>query len=285
MILIPIYISSFKFKKTTFFNLDKDNKKSVIVYIKDKNLYLDLEDYVVGVVAAEMPASFDKEALKAQAVASRSYLLSKYKSNIVKISSTINDQVFQTNDELKIKWGEAYDKYHEKILKAVNETKGEVVSRDGKTLKTYYFSMSNGKTENSKSVFGDNTFISVDSPLENNNLKNFEVVKEFTKEDLLKILNLNDIVIQNVTKNDTNHVDNIIVTNKKYKGTEFRKLLGLRSTDFDILEKEGKYYITTRGYGHGVGMSQYGANEMAKHGYKYEDIINHYYQNSELTKI
>lgn len=285
---MPISISSFKFKKATFFNsdlLEKEDNNQIIVHIKDKDLYLDLEDYVIGVVGAEMPASFDSEALKAQAVASRSYAMSFLNNNIIEIRSTISDQVYHTNNELANKWKNDYDKYYNKIKDAVDNTKGEIVSRKGKVLRTYYFSMSNGKTENSKNVFNVSTFLSVDSPYENKNLKNFEVVKEFSEEELLKILGLSSFEVQNVTRNDTNHVDNIVITNKRYKGTEFRKLLGLRSTDFDIKKEGDKYLITTRGYGHGVGMSQYGANEMAKKGFNYKDIINHYYQNVDMIKI
>ncbi len=289
MLLLPISISSFKYKETTFFKpleeKTKEKEEIMIVHLKDKDLYLDLEDYVLGVVSAEMPASFNVEALKAQAVASRSYAVSKNSNNIIEISSTINDQVYQTNLELKNKWGSDYQKYFDKIKEAVNTTKGILVTRDGKVLKTYYFSMSNGKTENSQDVFNVPTFLSVDSPYENNTLKNFEVTKEFTIDKLLELLNLNSFEVQNVTRNDTNHVDNIVISNKKFKGTEFRKLLGLRSTDFDIKKEGDKYLITTRGYGHGVGMSQYGANEMAKNGYNYEEIINHYYQNIDLVKI
>ncbi len=285
---MPISISSFKFKKATFFKsdlLEKEDNNQIIVHIKDKDLYLDLEDYVIGVVGAEMPASFDSEALKAQAVASRSYAMSFLNNNIIEIRSTISDQVYHTNNELANKWKNDYDKYYNKIKDAVDNTKGEIVSRKGKVLRTYYFSMSNGKTENSKNVFNVSTFLSVDSPYENKNLKNFEVVKEFSEEELLKILGLSSFEVQNVTRNDTNHVDNIVITNKRYKGTEFRKLLGLRSTDFDIKKEGDKYLITTRGYGHGVGMSQYGANEMAKKGFNYKDIINHYYQNVDMIKI
>ncbi len=284
--LVPIYISSFKYKETTFFEYQNiSSNKNVIVHLKDKDLYLDLEDYVIGVIGAEMPASFSKEALKAQAVASRSFAMSKEENNLIEISSTVSDQVYYTNDELIKKWGSDYKKYYNKLLEAAYSTKGEVVTRDGNILRTYYFSMSNGKTENSMNVFNVSTFLSVDSPYENSSLKNFEVEKEFSKEELLKILNLSEIIIQNVTINDTGHVDNIVITNKKFKGTEFRKLLNLRSTDFEIKESGDVFLIKTRGYGHGVGMSQYGANEMAKKGYDYREIINHYYQNSEMTKI
>ena len=290
--LVPIYISSFKVKETTFFNNDtskvisKNNKnsKTVIVYVKDKDLYLDLEDYVTGVVAAEMPALFDEEALKAQAVASRSYAMSSVKNHIITISSSISDQVYKTNYELSDNWQGNYDKYFKKIQEAVRETENLVIKRDNKILRTYYFSMSNGYTENSLAVFNENTFESVSSSLEQK-LSNYLKTVTFTKNELCKLLKLDDINIQNIKRNETNHVDKIIINNKEFTGVEFRKLLNLRSTDFEIEEDNGKYIIATKGYGHGVGMSQYGANEMAKIGKKYEEILNHYYKNTEIKKI
>ena len=276
LFLIPIYISSFK-EETTFF-------KPIIVHLSDKDLYLDLEDYIVGVVAAEMPASFHDEALKAQAVASRSFALAKLKDNMVNLSSSINDQVYQTNYELYDKWKDNYDNYYKKIQLAVMKTKDLVIKRDGKILKTYYFSMSNGMTENSNTVFKENTFESVDSHLDKN-LKNYEVQKEVSADELKKVLNLNNIEIGNITRNKTNHVDTIVISGKEYGGIEFRKLLNLRSTDFDIIKVGNKIIITTRGYGHGVGMSQYGANEMARQGDSFEKILMHYYQKTTLSKI
>ncbi len=290
--LVPIYISSFKVKETTFFNNDTSkeisktnkNSKTVIVYVKDKDLYLDLEDYVTGVVAAEMPALFDEEALKAQAVASRSYAMSSVKNHIITISSSISDQVYKTNYELSDNWQGNYDKYFKKIKEAVRETENLVIKRDNKILRTYYFSMSNGYTENSLAVFNENTFESVSSSLEQK-LSNYLKTVTFTKNELCKLLKLDDINIQNIKRNETNHVDKIIINNKEFTGVEFRKLLNLRSTDFEIEEDNGEYIIATKGYGHGVGMSQYGANEMAKIGKKYEEILNHYYKNTEIKKI
>lgn len=290
--LVPIYISSFKVKETTFFNNDtskvisKNNKnsKTVIVHVKDKDLYLDLEDYVTGVVAAEMPALFDEEALKAQAVASRSYAMSSVKNHIITISSSISDQVYKTNYELSDNWQGNYDKYFKKIQEAVRETENLVIKRDNKILRTYYFSMSNGNTENSLAVFNENTFESVSSSLEQK-LSNYLKTATFTKNELCKLLKLDDINIQNIKRNETNHVDKIIINNKEFTGVEFRKLLNLRSTDFEIEEDNGEYIVATKGYGHGVGMSQYGANEMAKTGKKYEEILNHYYKNTEIKKI
>lgn len=290
--LVPIYISSFKVKETTFFNNDTSkvisktnkNSKTVIVHVKDKDLYLDLEDYVTGVVAAEMPALFDEEALKAQAVASRSYAMSSVKNHIITISSSISDQVYKTNYELSDNWQGNYDKYFKKIQEAVRETENLVIKRDNKILRTYYFSMSNGYTENSLAVFNENTFESVSSSLEQK-LSNYLKTVTFTKNELCKLLKLGDINIQNIKRNETNHVDKIIINNKEFTGVEFRKILNLRSTDFEIEEDNGEYIIATKGYGHGVGMSQYGANEMAKIGKKYEEILNHYYKNTEIKKI
>ena len=193
--LVPIYISSFKVKETTFFNNDTSkvisktnkNSKTVIVHVKDKDLYLDLEDYVTGVVAAEMPALFDEDALKAQAVASRSYAMSSVMNHIITISSSISDQVYKTNYELSDNWQGNYDKYFKKIQEAVRETENLVIKRDNKILRTYYFSMSNGYTENSLAVFNENTFESVSSSLEQK-LSNYLKTVTFTKGELCKLL-------------------------------------------------------------------------------------------------
>jgi len=278
LLLIPISISSFKLKKTTFFK-DKEEINEVntyIVHISDKDLYLDLEDYVFGVVASEMPALFNDEALKAQAVAARSYAVSGAKDKKIEILSTINDQVYQQTFELSDKWKNNYSLYYNKILKAVKETERLVIKRDGKVLKTYYFSMSNGKTENSSAVFKEETFTSVDSPYETSNLKNFVFVKEMAENEMKKALNLEKIEIGNIKRNETNHVDSIEISGKTFTGIEIRNLLNLRSTDFEIKKDDDSYLI---------GMSQYGANEMAKNGYSYLDILNHYYQNVEISKI
>lgn len=276
LFILPLYISSFFFK-TAFFN-----NETIVVNITDKNLHLDLEDYIFGVLAAEMPASFEEEALKAQAVAIRSFTLNSKNNN--EINLTTVSQAYATNENLKSKWQNDYQYYYQKLKKIVSDTKNEVVKRDGKVLKTYYFSMSNGFTENSNDVFNEDTFSSVKSSYELS-LSNFEKTKTISKEDLSKIFNMSNINFTNKVFNNTHHVKSIEVNNKKYSGIEIRKLLNLRSTDFDINETENSFIFTTRGYGHGVGMSQYGANEMAKQGYLYDQILSYYYQNTTLEKI
>lgn len=280
LFLIPIFISSFN--KATF--LFSNNEKTIIVHLTDLDLYLDLNDYVTGVVASEMPALFNEEALKAQAVAARSFATSKIENNFLELTSGISDQVYSPNFKLKEKWNDDYNKYYNKIYDCVKSTHNEVIKRDNKILRTYYFSMSNGYTENSQTVFNDTTFTSVKS-LENENNPNYKFQKTFSSSDLNKLLNVSNIDIQNIERNETNHVKSITINNKTYTGIEFRKLLNLRSTDFTIEKQDNNYIITTIGYGHGVGMSQYGANQMAKEGSSYKEILNHYYENTEISEI
>ncbi len=236
-----------------------------------------------------MPALFEEEALKAQAIAVRSYVLSK-NNNLdenIKITSTINDQVYISKDEMVAKWGINYNQYYEKIKKQVIDTKQLVLKKNNKIVKSYYFSMSNGYTQDSQKVFGDDSLKSVESKWENDSLSNFIVSIEYSQEKITKLLNLSEenISITNINRSNTNHVDNLKVNNILFTGIEFRKLLKLRSTDFTITNQNDKYIITTKGYGHGVGMSQYGANQMAKLGYNYQEILKHYYKDTEITNI
>ena len=283
LFLIPIYLSSFN--KTTFFNIENKEDLKVnynttkIVYLKDKGLYLDLDDYLLGVISAEMPALFNIEALKAQTVASRSFILSD--NDDMLLITTTRAQAYQDLYELKNKWNNNYDKYLSKMKMAIKETKGEVVKRDNRILKTYYFSMSNGYTENSQTVFKQNLFKSVKS----NEDRNTKYTVSLSLTDFKNKLNINNVKINEIKRNETNHVDYIIIDNQKISGIDFRKKLNLRSTDFNISINDNLVSIETNGYGHGVGMSQYGANSMAKNGSNYKEILEYYYQNINILKI
>lgn len=284
LFLLPISICSFLLKKKAVFFSEKQKHNTVIINVKEKNLYLDLENYVIGVVAGEMPALFQDEALKAQAVAARSYVLSKEKDGNYVVSASTSDQVFLTSYEMKEKWENDYDEYYNKILNAVKKTTGEVLTKDNKILKAFYFSMSNGYTENSKDVFGEDLTQSVESPFEIS-LSNFEIVKEFSKSELLEKLGVDNLNIENQQISETKHTSSIIIGGKEFSGIEVRKLLNLRSTDFEIKQVGENFNIITRGYGHGVGMSQYGANELAKSGKSYKEILAYYYKNTKLVNL
>ena len=305
LILIPIFTISIIYssidkkelktitKETTTIKTTTKQKGSSDIKIKiNKNkeiLELNLEEYIIGVVAGEMPASFELEALKAQAIASRTYAMYKLElnKNSYDIESTIDDQVYINEEEMKTKWAKDFKLYHNKIKKAVSETKNIVMKKDNKLFKSFYFAMSNGKTADSVTVFGETGINSVSSPWDNEELNRFKVTEELTLTEIKNKLGLKENInsIKIVSKDKTDRVEKLSINNKHYTGIEFRKLLNLRSTDFEIEIKDNICYITTKGYGHGVGMSQYGANGMAKENYTYKEILEYYYQNIEITTI
>ncbi len=259
---------------------------------ENKITEVSLEDYIVGVVASEMPAYFEVEALKAQAVAARTYALYKKNArqelNYDLIIGT-KDQAYKDNKTLLSQWGINFFPNYLKIRDAVKETQGEVVTYNGEIINAFYFSMSNGYTENSELVFKEDLpyLNSVESKWDNDSLNNYEFTKNISKEEFCSSLEIPcDIInIENIERTSTNRVNTITINEKTWKGTEVRTKLGLRSTDFTIDIKENEISITTKGYGHGVGMSQYGANGMAKENYKYDEILEHYYQNTKIQKI
>lgn len=280
-------LSSFDKKETVFLNEEKTVTIKNNETKEEKNL--ELEEYIIGVVAGEMPASFEIEALKAQAIAARSYAMNKINTSneTYDLVTDVTNQVYITTDEMKNKWQSEYDYYYEKIKNAVLETQGLVMKYNDEIISAYYFAMSNGSTEDVSLVFGESKdyLQSVDSSWDEN-VKNFTVETNIKKEEFCKKLDIScdDIIIKDIKRSETNRVNEITINNKKFKGTEVRSLLNLRSTDFDI-EINESIKITTKGYGHGVGMSQYGANEMAKNGSTYEEILKHYYNNIEISKI
>ena len=264
---------------------EKENTINVNAIIGDNIVSLNLEEYVIGVVGCEVPASFDSEALKAMSVAARTFALYKI-SKGKSIKTTVSDQCYIDNDKMKSKWKSNYNKYYTKISNAVNDTKGEYMTYNDKVIIAFYFSISNGKTENVENVFSQKLdyLVSVDSSWDKKSNYNEKKIK-IKVIDFLKKLNIKDNKIYDIKidRSSTNRVNNIKINNSNYKGTKFRSLLGLRSTDFNITYDNDFVYIHTVGYGHGVGMSQYGANYMAYDGYSYDEILKHYYTGIKIT--
>ena len=263
-------------------------KQMVTVYRSNGTvLEIELEEYIVGVVAAEMPASFSGEALKAQAVVARTYALKKMANN-QKLTDSVLTQAYIDINQMKTKWGSEFSKYYNKIKNAVTATTGEYITYQGNYINAVYHSTSNGYTEDATNVWNESYpyLKSVESSWDKK-VNSYERVITKDYQNLLDITGLqtDDAVdIKILSRNASGRVEQVSVGDKIYTGVEFRNLLGLRSTDFDIEDKDGKVQITTRGYGHGVGMSQYGANEMSKLGYNYKQIINHYYSGVQIKK-
>ena len=288
--IVTLVVVSKKEANHSFFN----NEETIKVKTKEEKIEeLKLEDYLIGVLAAEMPASFEEEALKAQAVASRSYAMYKIIHNENEeydILTDVTNQSYITNEEMKTKWSNNYDYYLNKITNAVQNTEKEVMYYNGEIIEAFYFAMSNGATEDAQSVFQQELpyIKAVTSSWDNESLNNFQVTKTFTKENFcnsLKLEECNRINIDNINYSGSHRIRNLTINNKEFLGTELRTLLDLRSTDFDIDIDGSEIIITTKGYGHGVGMSQYGANGMAKEGYDYKDILNYYYNDITINKM
>lgn len=249
----------------------------------------DLEEYLVGVVLAEMPASFEEEALKAQAVVARTYGVRALKGKSKHPEGDICGNAACCQGYLDPADYGGTEEQLQKVRNAVYATSGEVLIYQGELIEATYFSCSGGATEDAVAVWGTDVpyLQSVDSPGEENAAYYVDGV-EFTLEEFLSCLDL-DLEgtpvswLGEVTYTAGGGVDTVVIGGKSYKGTEIRKLLGLRSTAFEMDATEETISVTTRGYGHRVGMSQYGADAMASQGSQYGEILAHYYQGTELV--
>lgn len=269
-------------------NTTNSSVSEITVYRSNGSVInLNMTDYLIGVVSSEMPASFNLEALKAQSVLARTYAL-KAKQTGKKLTDTVSTQSYIDMDQMKNKWGNSFNTYYNKIKNAVENTNGEYLSYNGNYIEALYHSTNNGKTESSLDVFGNYYpyLISVSSEYDKNAssyLRTINMPLDTISNKLGLSLN-NDSVINILSYTDGGNIKEININGNNFSGKKVRELLGLRSADFDISISDNNANITTRGYGHGVGMSQYGANGMANAGYGYKDILSHYYPGTTLTK-
>ena len=265
-----------------------DNNTYINLSRKGTVQKIELEEYIIGVVSAEMPAAFNIEALKAQAIISRTYAL-KAKSKGKTLSDNESNQSYKSNDELKRIWGSNYNTYYNKIKKAVNETNGMYLTYKGNYIEAVFHSTSNGKTENSVNVWGNSYpyLVSVESKYDDLN-SSFTKTKKISYGELSKMLGFtisSETSFNIINKTSGGRVNRVTIEDKEYTGVKIRNILGLRSADFDIKKEEDGITFTTRGYGHGVGLSQYGANGYAKNGWNYKKILFHYYPGVTLKNL
>lgn len=248
---------------------------------------MNLEDYVVGVVASEMPISFHNEALKAQAIVARTFAMKKTSQGVTLLNST-SHQTYKSEIQLKSMWGNSYATNISKIRNVVNSTKGMVLTYNGQYIDALYHSMSNSKTELPKYVWGSSLpYLQSVSSNWDTRVKGFESTKNVTYATLSSKLGQtinSSTEFKVLSETVSGRVEKIQIGTATYSGVKLRSLLGLRSTDFTITKGDASVSITTRGYGHGVGMSQSGANEAAKEGYTYDRILKHYYTGVSLVR-
>ncbi len=293
LVFIPFFIVILFNKQNKEIELNYINT----TYIRVKRLNKDtieripLEVYITGVLAGEMPINFDLEALKAQAVASRSYALKRIEYNKDKefdVVDSVMNQVYLDDEYLHTAWGSNYIKNINKLRTAVNETIDEYLEYDGEVIDALFFSTSNGYTEDSGNIFNFTTpyLQSVESPWDKD-VTDIYQTKKMSLTEFYKLLNLpytKNLNIEILKRSKTKRILLLKINNNKFKGTEIYNKLSLKSTDFTI-ELYGDYVLITMiGYGHGVGMSQYGAEGMAKAGYTYNEILKHYYTGTNLKK-
>lgn len=254
-----------------------------------------LEEYIEGVVASEMPVNFELEALKAQALSARTYIVKtlltpmKDSPQNTNVTDSSLHQVYKDKDELKVKWGKNYDRRIKKIAQAVSATQGQIITFEGKPIDASFFSTSNGYTENSEDYWKESIpyLRSVPSPWDKSSPKfsDYKVLPISNLESKLGVNIPEEGAIGTVKRTSSHRVAFIEISGKKYEGKKIRELLGLNSSDFTLERKDQQVVITSKGYGHGVGMSQYGANSMAKEGKNYKDIVSYYYKDIKINDL
>ncbi|MDD5864136.1 MAG: stage II sporulation protein D [Firmicutes bacterium] len=255
---------------------------------------MDMDDYLVGVVLAEMPVSFETEALKAQAVVARTYTQKAYETGGKHGDGSVCTnasccQGYVTEADYLARGGT--EAGVERARSAVAATSGYVLTYEGELIEATYFSCSGGSTEDAAAVWGTEFpyLQAVSSPGEENAVHYRDTVS-FTAEQFQQALGVSlegtpDSWFRAVTYTDGGGIDTMTIGDTVYRGTQLRSLLGLRSTAFSVSTTEDTVTITTRGYGHRVGMSQYGADAMAVTGSTFSEILAHYYPGTTLEKL
>ena len=264
---------------------------------------INLDEYIANVVSAEMPVKFDIEALKAQAIVARTYTIykitksKKHKEADICDDSTCCQAWIAKEDRLK-KWSKdkANDNWN-KIIKAVNDTKGKIITYKGKPINAFFHANSGGKTDVPLYVWGGEgyPYLQVVETSGEENYSEYKSEAEFTKKEFeekikakhkdFKIDYKQENCISIKERDDSNRVKTVKIGNLNLSGVEARTILGLRSANFEVQILEDKINFSVIGYGHGVGMSQTGADSLAKQGKNYEEIIRHFYKDVEIREM
>lgn len=301
--IIPFLIVSNFSEKTVAENTYTESPIKIEVYNPETetNEQTPFEEYIKGVVAAEMPALFDIEALKAQAVCARTYALRAIEAmgqttDVLPNPSDIG-QAYKTKEELKEQWGENFDEYYNNIETAVNETYGEIMVYNDEPILAVFHSTSAGYTENSENIWESALpyLKSVESSgdiyapqYETSTELSYDKIKELFISKYPSISFSSDSLISQIKINSVSnagYITSVTVGGVTMSGLDIRGVLGLRSASFTMTDTGNSIIFTTKGYGHGAGMSQYGAEAMAEEGYTYKEILNHYYTDIDFKNM
>ena len=275
LIIVLLFIIPLRYKNNESKPAAKEEECKIFITLAGSNEKIELEQYLMGVLAGEMPASFHIEALKAQAVAARTYAIHQTNYGATPTQQTTAHQVYK----------EAINpKYEDKLKEAVSATKHRILTYNNQPITAMFHAASNGRTESAQNFSGAQIayLTTVSTPEEYVEVQTFTLAK--FNEQLKTTYTLTQIAQAQIMRNDTNRVERITIGQNTWTGREFRDLLQLKSTDFTI-NVNNEIEIQTKGYGHGVGMSQYGANELASNGRSAQQILAHYYPDTTLIKL
>ena len=280
---------------------ERDSADLLRVLIRGEVQEMDMGTYLLGVLRAEMPASFEEEALKAQAIAARTYTLYRIRgggSANHPDADACDDhtccKAYLSAEQAAANWGSMAIYYEEKLARAVSETDGEVILYDGAPILAVFFSSADGSTQGAGDVWlNDLPYLQkVSSPETEELVPNYYSVSTFTAAEFKSLflavkpdadLSGNpDGWIRDIVRNASDYVASVTVGGIKLRGNDLRTILSLRSPSFTVAYKDGSFTFHVTGYGHGVGMSQYGANILAKQGLSAEEIVQHYFSNTTV---
>ena len=268
--------------------------KKINVLVGEEVVSMDINEYLTGVLLCEIPADFCVEAKKAQAVVARTYAMRTAKIGIkhgegVVCADPDCCQGYISAEDYVSKWNET--KPVESAMAAVIKTDAEVLIWNEQLIDATYFSCSGGKTESAVAVWGADVpdLQSVESPGEEE-ADHYLYTVRISANELKNKLGINGNGnpinwVEAISYTEGGGVDMIVICGKQFSGTQLRSLIGLRSTNFTITAMPDGFIITTKGFGHRVGMSQYGANAMAMKGYSYDQILHHYYKDVTIQSL
>ncbi len=275
-----------------------ENVETIAVFRTSESKTVDMTmfEYVCGSVAAEMPLVYHEEALKAQAVACYTNALRLKNSEKSSTSGNISDdttvhQGYIDEQQRREKWGDDFDKYEAKLKKAVKAVENQALYYSGELCVAAFYAISSGTTENAENIWGTpvDYLKSVDSAGDKLSPQYASTVT-LTKDDFIKhgkALGINDIsslknAVKITKKSDVGTVLSVTVCGEKYSGEELRSVFSLRSPVFTVKTDESSVTFSVKGYGHGVGLSQYGADYLARQGQSYTEILHHYYTGVDI---
>lgn len=312
--LIPVIFTTKRIKNVFSNNEEKEIEVISYDYSKYKNIKLlhqdtkqieeiNLDEYIINVVSAEMPVDYELEALKAQAIVARTYTIYKITTSRKHENADICDkstccQAWISKEDRFKRWDE--DKRisnWNKIVKTVNETAGKIITYEGKPINAFFHANSGGKTQIPFYVWGGTgyPYLQVVATNGEENYSQYSSQAKFTKEEFIEKVKKEhedfeidfekENCIQIIERDESNRVVTVKIGNLNLSGVETRTLLGLRSANFTIEINNNEIIFKVIGYGHGVGMSQTGADALAKQGKNYEEIIKHFYAGVEIIEM